>query len=118
MPSIPKSTVDLQRLMGTVNYLGKFIPKLSQLTSPLRDLLKKNIIFDLQQSQMTAIQEIKKLITSLPCLKYYHPNLPTRLKPDAEGLGALLEHNHNTEDCEQWFLTAFASRALNPYEKN
>ena len=83
-------------------------------------MLKKNVIFDLQQPQLSTIQEIKKLITSPPCLKYYDPNLPTRLKPDAssEGLGALLEQNHGTEDCEQWFPIAFASRALAPYEKN
>ena len=117
---IPKSKADLQRFLGMVNYLGKFIQNLSQITSPLRDMLKKNVIFDLQQPQMTAIQEIKKLITSPPCLKYYDPNLPTRLKPDAssEGLGALLEQNHGTADCEQWFPIAFASRALAPYEKN
>ena len=50
--------------IGIVNYVGKFLPNLSQITSPLCDTLKKNVIFDLQQPQMTAIQEIKKLITS------------------------------------------------------
>ena len=53
--------------MGMVNYLmGKFVFNLSQITSPLRDMLKKNFIFaDLQQPQLIAIQEIKKIITSL-----------------------------------------------------
>lgn len=44
---IPKSKTDLQRFMGMVTYLGIFIPNLSQITSPLRDMLKKNVIFDL-----------------------------------------------------------------------
>ena len=69
---------------------------------------------------MIAIKEIKKLITSPLCLKDYDPNLPPRLKLDAssEGLGALLEQNHGTADCEQWFPIALTSRALAPYEKN
>ena len=60
------------------------------------------------------------LITSPPCLKFYNPNLPTRLRPDAsqDGLGALLEQNHKTTDGDQWFPIAYALRALLPYEKN
>ena len=117
---LPESKADLQRFMGMVNYVGKFIPNLSQITAPLRQLLKKNVLFDLQQPQLNAINEIKRLITSPPCLKFYDPNLPTRLKPDAsqDGLGALLEQNHQTTDGDRWFPIAYASRALLPYEKN
>ena len=116
----PKSKADLQRFMGMVNYVGKFIPNLSQITAPLRQLLKKGVLFDLQQPQLDAINEIKRLITSPPCLKFYDPNLPTRLKPDAsqDGLGALLEQNHRSSEGDRWFPIAYASRALLPYEKN
>ena len=46
-------------------------------------------------------QEIKKLITSPPCLMFYDHNQLTRLKLGAssEDFGALLEHNHGTADC-------------------
>ena len=117
---LPESKPDLQRFMGMVNYVGKFIPNLSQITAPLRQLLKKDVLFDLQQPQLNAINEIKRLITSPPCLKFYDPNLPTRLKPDAsqDGLGALLEQNHKSTDGDRWFPIAYASRALLPYEKN
>ena len=117
---LPESKSDLQRFMGMVNYLGKFIPNLSHVTAPLRQLLKKDVLFNLQQTQLNAISEIKRLITSPPCLKFYDPNLPTRLRPDAsqDGLGALLEQNHKTTDGDQWFPIAYASRALLPYEKN
>ncbi len=116
----PKSKADLQRFMGMVNYVGKFIPNLSQITAPLRQILKKGVLFDLQQPQLNAINEIKRLITSPPCLKFYDPNLPTRLKPDAsqDGLGALLEQNHRSSEGDRWFPIAYASRALLPYEKN
>ncbi|CAB4005693.1 Transposon Ty3-I Gag-Pol poly [Paramuricea clavata] len=112
--------MNLQRFLGMVNYLSKFVPNLSQTTTPLREMLKKDVHFDLQQPQLDAIQELKRLITSPPCLKFYDPNLPTRFKPDAsaDGLGALLEQNHGSDDSPQWFPIAYASRALLPYERN
>ncbi|CAB4040204.1 Hypothetical predicted protein [Paramuricea clavata] len=41
---IPESKGDLQRFLGIVNYLGKFVPNLSQTTTPLREMLKKMFI--------------------------------------------------------------------------
>ena len=112
---LPESKGDLQRFLGMVNYLAKFVPKIttSQITTPLRDLLKKDVHFDLQQPRLDAIGELKRLIT-------VDPNLPSRLKPDASsyGLGALLQQNHGSEDFPRWFPIAYASRALLPYEKN
>ena len=117
---LPESKGDLQRFLGMVNYLAKFVPNLSQITIPLRDLLKKDVHFDLQQPQLDAIEELKRLITSPPCLRFFDPNLPSRLKPGAssDGLGALLEQNHGSEDSPRWSPIAYASRALLPYEKN
>jgi hypothetical protein len=117
---LPESKSDHQRFLGMVNYLAKFVPNLSQITTPLRDLLKKDVHFDLQQPQLDAIEELKRLITSPPCLRFFDPNLPSRLKPDAssDGLGALLEQNHGSEDSPRWYPIAYASRALLPYEKN
>ena len=117
---LPKSKADLQRFMGMVNYIGKFLPNLSQITAPLRNMAKKDTLFDLRQPQINAIHNLKQLITSPPCFKFYNPNLRTRLKPDAssEGLGVLLEQNHRSPVCEKWLPIAYASRALLTYEKN
>ena len=38
----PEDKKDAQRLLGLINYVGKFIPNLSELTAPLRELLVKN----------------------------------------------------------------------------
>ena len=59
------------------------------------------------------------ITTTSPCLKFFNPNLPTRLRPDAssEGLGALLEQNHGSENDEKWHPIAYASRALQPFEQ-
>ena len=91
--SVPQALTELQRFLGMVNYLSKFIPNLTEVTAPLRVLLKKDVVFKLQKFQLDVIEKLKTLITSAPILKSFDSNLPTRLKTDAssEGLGALLE---------------------------
>ena len=36
-----KAKQDFQRLLGMVNYLSQYIPNISEITAPLRSLLKK-----------------------------------------------------------------------------
>ena len=38
----PKNIKELKRFLGMINYLGKFIPNLSERYKILRDLEKKN----------------------------------------------------------------------------
>ena len=42
---IPSSKVELQRFLGMVDYLGKFLPNLAEETAPFRILLKKENMF-------------------------------------------------------------------------
>lgn len=39
----PLNKTELQRILGMVNYLGDFVPNLSQLISPLKQLLKLRV---------------------------------------------------------------------------
>ena len=57
--SIPQSLTELERFLGMVNYLGKFIPNLAEVTAPFQVLLKKDIVFNLQKSQLDAIEKLK-----------------------------------------------------------
>ena len=41
----PANKQDVMRLLGMVNYLGKYIPNMATITKPLRDLLKENIVW-------------------------------------------------------------------------
>ena len=66
-----------------VNYLRKFVPNLVEVTSPLGAFLKKDVVFNLQETQLDAIENWKYLITSVSILKLSYPNLPTRQKIDA-----------------------------------
>ena len=38
---IPRSKTEVRRLLGMINYLGKFLPQLSDVSEPLRNLTKE-----------------------------------------------------------------------------
>ena len=42
----PTDVKSLKRFLGMVNYLAKFLPKLSEMTQPLRNLEKKNVVWE------------------------------------------------------------------------
>ena len=46
---LPRSVNELQRFLGMVNYLGKFIPNLAVHTTPLCNILKKDVVFELEK---------------------------------------------------------------------
>ena len=47
---LPNSANELQQFLGMITYLGKFIPNLTEVNSPLRTLLKKEVEFKLEKS--------------------------------------------------------------------
>ena len=112
---LPRNVTELQRFLGMMNYLGKFIPNLAEITAPLRLLLKKENEFVLQQPQIEAINKLKTLVTSSPILKFYDPNLPIRIRTDSslDGVGAVLEQLHGNK----FFPVAYASRSCINAEK-
>ena len=115
MPN-PQSEEDLKRFLGMVNYLAKFVPDLSDITAPLRELLEKDAQWCFEAAHENAIERLKSIITSEPVLKYFDPQLPTKVSTDASksGLGATLEQKHG----DKWCPVAFSSRALTQAEYN
>ena len=106
---------DLQHLRGfifTVTYLARYLPRLSTVSEPLRQLLKKDVEFQWTESRVKAFDEIKELVTSAPILQYYDPKVPVSLQCDASqyALGASLIQNGRP--------VAYASRSLTSTEKN
>lgn len=64
----PGNKVELQRLLGMVTYLAKFIPHLSEMTQPLRQLLSKENEWVWTPHQTRAVAQIKQALASpLPC---------------------------------------------------
>ena len=108
----PDDKKAVQRLLGCVNYLARFMPKLSEVSEPLRKLTEKNVMFMWESQQEKAFQAIKNMITTAPVLKYYDVASETTIQCDASesGLGATLLQNGQP--------VAFASRSLSTAECN
>ena len=94
MPS-PTSKQDVKRLLGMVNYLQRFAPKLSEITAPLRDLLKEHTCFQWDAVHELSLAAIKKVISEAPVLKFFDPNGGIEIQCDASdgGLRACLMQN-------------------------
>ena len=75
MPA-PTDRKGVMRLLGTVNYLSKFIPNMSQVTEPIRLLLRQDIEFQWNYEQETAFNQIKEILTCNPVLKYFDVSKP------------------------------------------
>ncbi|KAL9976590.1 hypothetical protein ACROYT_G013911 [Oculina patagonica] len=109
--TVPSDKQGVQRFLGMTNYLQKFAPKLSEITTPLRNLIKSDteFLWD-EQVHGAALNEAKRIISSTPVLKYFNPRTEPVLQCDASihGLGACLMQNGQP--------VAFASRSLTPTE--
>ena len=88
----PTDVKSLLRFNGTVQYLAKFLPRLSEMSHPLRQLTVKNAEWIWSDSQEKAWNDIKAAITQAPVLRYYSLNDEVTLQCDASdtGLGAAL----------------------------
>ena len=108
----PKSVKDVQRFLGLITYVGRFIQNISQHTQPLRDIIKKENAFVWNENQQKAFDYLKQIASCETILQYFNPNTPIVLSVDASsyGIGAVLLQNN--KPC------AYASRSLTEAQKN
>ena len=106
----PQDIEGVQRLNRFINYLAKFLPKLSDVMEPIRRLTRKDTQWQWSTEQDKAFQNMQKLVTEAPILSYYDPANELTIQCDASqsGLGAaLLQKGKPIE---------YASRALTETE--
>ena len=72
----PTNVKELQSFLGSVNYLSKFIPYLSEHRKPLQDLLKGDSEFLWLKHHNNAFNILKNAIVKDMTLKYFYPSLP------------------------------------------
>lgn len=106
-----KDKKDLERFLGVTNYLSKFIPNYSTKTAPLRELLKKDCLFQWDQPQENAFNCLKNDLVNSPVLQIYNVNKNIIMSVDcsSEGVGACLLQDGNP--------IAYASKALTDCQK-
>lgn len=107
-PTCKKETLSL---LGFINYLAKFLPRLSEVAQPLRNLTLTNAQFMWSEQHDKAFDEVKKLVAHHPVLKYYDINDEVTIQCEASerGLGATLLQNGQP--------VAFASQTLSAVEQ-
>ncbi|XP_046592854.1 uncharacterized protein K02A2.6-like [Neodiprion lecontei] len=107
----PTDTKGVERLLGMITYVAKFIPNLSDVTAPLRELIKKGVEFHWVEEHEVAFKKIKERLTSNPVLQYYDTNADCKLSVDASGtgVGAVLLQNN--------LPIAYASKAFTTCQK-
>ena len=106
----PTDKAGVERLRGTVNYLSRFVPKLTDVMRPISDLTRPDIEWSWTSTHDKAFEEVKYLLTVAPVLAYFDPTKELAIQCDAsgQGLGAAL--------LQEGRPLAYASRALSDTE--
>ncbi|XP_045537629.1 uncharacterized protein K02A2.6-like [Papilio machaon] len=88
----PKDRPSLERFLGMVNYLSKYIPNYSEEVYPLRCLLKKDSVWCWDRVHEAAVTRVKRLLSGAPVLALYETRAPVLVSVDASAraLGAVL----------------------------
>ena len=81
--------------MGLAQYLARFLPNLSELTKPLRDLTQRDVHWVWGDTKKAAFQKLKEAVTPTPMLRYFNLDEEVTMQCDASksGLGAALMQN-------------------------
>ena len=108
----PQDVEGVRRLCGFVNYLAKFLPKLSEVLEPIRQLTRDDVTWNWTPACDRAFEAVQKLVTEAPVLAFYDPAKQLTIQCDASqsGLGAVLLQDDRP--------IAYSSRALNKTEQN
>ena len=88
----PTNIDELRRFLGMVNYLAKFLPNRCDAMQRLVNLNKKDTPWTWSETQKTAFDNIKGLVSNTPILSFYDPNKYLTLENDASnyGIGSVL----------------------------
>ena len=88
----PNNIKELRSFLGMITYCSKFLPNFATITDPLRQLLKKDITWEWNQTHQDTFDNLKTLLLSSDTLAYFNPNAYTEIVTDASpvGLGAVI----------------------------
>lgn len=114
---VPQSVTEVRQFMGLASYYRRFVKGFAQLAQPLHALTRKGATYSWTEACQDAFDELKRRLTTAPILAYPSFDCEFTLETDAsiQGVGAVLSQRQNDQKLHP---VAFASRALNPAERN
>ena len=113
---VPKTKKDLKSFLGLAQTLAHFVPDLSQTTDPIRQLLRKNVVWLWTPEMDKAFEATKKLLTGPLVLRAFSTNRRTELITDASRVGLGFVMVQDDPQTGNKHLVAAGSRALTDAE--
>ena len=110
-----KNKKQLQRFLGSLNYVSDFIQDLSQLCAPLRQRLKKNPV-PWNEDHTKIVKIVKSRVKTLPCISLSDPKAFKIVETDASGIGyggILKQRIDNQERLVRYTLGTWNNAQLN-----
>ena len=111
----PRTPKQVRSLLGVINYYRSWLPSRGDLVRPLTRLTRKNVKFEWSEDCESALQEIKRVLSSKPVLRYPDFEKPFTLYCDASqtALGAVL---CQTAEDDELHPVAYLGRATTDQE--
>lgn len=108
----PRNKQELETFLGIITYVSRFIPNVADKTVVLRNLTKRDAIWDWDANAEAAFKLLKETLIKRPVLRYYDPNKQVVLSVDASqhGLGCVLLQDN--------LPVAYGSKSLTKTECN
>ena len=113
----PNSMKSLQRYLGTLNFLAKYVYGMQPILQPLYKLLHKETEFKWTKEHQTVFEKMKQTITKQLEIRMLVTSKPFYIITDASntgGIGAALLQQHPTEN--KMNLISANSRLFTPIE--
>ena len=112
---MPQNASEVRSFLGMLQYCGRFIPNLAEISAPLRFLTRKDGKWAWTSRQQHAFETLKELLTTDTVMSYFDPTKHTELHVDASpfSLGAILTQTTPGHDSK---VIAYASRSLTDIE--
>lgn len=107
----PETKKEIMQFLGMVQYFSKFIPNISEITFPLRELIKKDAKWLWLDNHENAFKTLKKCLMTSPVLAHFDENKEILIQTDASSyaLGSCLIQDGR--------VVAYASRSMTDTEQ-
>ena len=113
----PSNIQEVRSFLGMLNYCSRLIEDFSTVTTPLRELTKKQVTFIWNDSHEAAFELLERKLISVPVRSYFDINKEMELCVDASPfwLSAILMQKSGNSEYPN--IIAYGSRSLSPIEQ-